>query len=171
MRKVLLLVLLFLNLSVLPSWSADNVIIDRMSASEAEDLDIQIPNDVPPGFHSVEIEVYDESGTLSTQEIVFCKNLTGEVHWDNKCPDVTELWAYEDLMKIKEREKLPAYSPAQNCKEDSWESQNYKTPFKECLWIGELTLYPVSEYKPNKYHGNDLECTLWYEPVNIWELR
>jgi hypothetical protein len=113
MRKVLLLVLLFLNLSVLPSWSADSVIIDRISASEAEDLDIEIPNDVPPGFHAVEIEVYDESGTLSTQEIVFCKNLTGEVRWDNECPDVTELWAYEDLMKIKEREKLPAYSPAQ----------------------------------------------------------
>jgi hypothetical protein len=113
MRKVLLLVLLFLNLSVLPSWSADSVIIDRISASEAEDLDIQIPNDVPPGFHAVEIEVYDESGTLSTQEIVFCKNLLGEVRWDNKCPDVTELMEYEELMKIKEREKLPAYSPAQ----------------------------------------------------------
>jgi len=113
MRKVLLLVLLFLNLSVLPSWSADNVIIDRISGSEAEDLDIQIPNDVPPGFHAVEIEVYDESGTLSTQEIVFCKNLMGEVRWDNKCPDVVELMAYEELMKIKEREKLPAYSPAQ----------------------------------------------------------
>ena len=113
MRKVLLLVLLFLNLSVLPSWSADDVIIDRITKSQAEDLDIQIPNDVPPGFHSVEIEVYDDGGTLSTQEIVFCKNLSGEVHWDNKCPDVTELWAYEDLMKIKNRKKLPAYSPAQ----------------------------------------------------------
>lgn len=113
MRKILLLILLFLNLSVLPSWSADEVIIDRISASEAEELDIEIPYDVPPGFHSVEIEVYDESGTLSKQEIVFCKNLKGEVRWDNKCPDVTELWAYEDLMTIKEREKLPAYSPAQ----------------------------------------------------------
>jgi uncharacterized membrane protein len=113
MRKVLLLVLLFLNLSVLPSWSAENVIIDRITAAEAEELDIQIPDDVPPGFHSVEIEVYDDGGTLSTQEIVFCKNLSGEVRWDNQCPDVTELWAYEDLMKIAEREELPAYSPAQ----------------------------------------------------------
>jgi hypothetical protein len=113
MRKFLLLVLMFLNLSVLPSWSAENVIIDRITAAEAEELDIQIPDDVPPGFHSVEIEVYDDGGTLSVQEIVFCKNLTGEVRWDNECPDVTELWAYEDLIKIKERENLPAYSPAQ----------------------------------------------------------
>jgi hypothetical protein len=113
MRKLMLLVLLLLNLSILPSWAEDSVIIDRISETQAEDLDIQIPIDVPPGFHSVEIEVYDESGTLSSQEIVFCKNLVGEVHWDNICPDVTELMAYEELIKIKEREKLPSYSPAQ----------------------------------------------------------
>jgi len=113
MRKVLLLILLFLNLSVLPSWSADSVIIDRITATEAEELDIEIPDDVPPGFHSVEIEVYDDGGTLSKQEIVFCKNLSGEIRWDNKCPDVTELWEYEELIKVKEREQLPGYSPAQ----------------------------------------------------------
>jgi len=113
MRKVLLLILLFLNLSVLPSWSADSVIIDRITAAEAEELDIEIPDDVPPGFHSVEIEVYDDGGTLSKQEIVFCKNLSGEIRWDNKCPDVTELWEYEELIKVKEREQLPGYSPAQ----------------------------------------------------------
>ena len=113
MRKVLLLILLFLNVSVLPSWSADSVIIDRITATEAEELDIEIPDDVPPGFHSVEIEVYDDGGTLSKQEIVFCKNLSGEIRWDNKCPDVTELWEYEELIKIKERKKLPGYSPAQ----------------------------------------------------------
>jgi hypothetical protein len=113
MRKLMLLVLLMLNLSVLPSWAGDSVIIDRITQAQAEDLNIQIPNDVPPGFHSVEIEVYDNSGTLSKQDISFCKNLAGEIHWNNKCPDVTALWKYEDLMKVKDREKLPAYSSAQ----------------------------------------------------------
>jgi hypothetical protein len=113
MRKLMLLILLLLNLSILPSWAADSVIIDRLSQTEAEELDIQIPVEVPPGFHSVEIEVYDDAGTISSQEIVFCKNLAGEIRWDNICPDVTELWAYEDLIKITERENLPSYSPAQ----------------------------------------------------------
>lgn len=113
MRKLMLLILLFLNLSTLPSWAADSVIIDRITQAQAEELDIQIPDEVPPGFHSVEIEVYDESGSLSTQEISFCKNLSGEIHWNNLCPDVTELWTYEDLMKVQQREKLPKYSPAQ----------------------------------------------------------
>lgn len=109
----MLMVLFLLNLSVLPSWAGDSVILNQITNAQAENLDIQIPNDVPAGFHSVEIEVYDKTGTLSTQEIFFCKNLLGEVHWNNKCPDVTELWKYQDLMKIKERNKLPAYSPAQ----------------------------------------------------------
>lgn len=113
MRKFMLLVILLLNLSILPSWASDSVIIDRITETQAEELDIQIPDEVPPGFHSVEIEVYDDSGTLSTQEIFFCKNLQGEIHWNNLCPDVTELWTYEELMKVKERKGLPKYSPAQ----------------------------------------------------------
>lgn len=113
MRKFMLVLIVFLNLATLPSWGADSVIIDRITAEQAEELDIQIPNNVPPGFHSVEIEVYDDSGTLSVQEIKFCKNLSGEVSWNNQCPDVTALWTYEELMKVKERESLPKYSPAQ----------------------------------------------------------
>lgn len=113
MRKFMLLVILLLNLSILPSWASDSVIIDRITETQAEELDIQIPDEVPPGFHSVEIEVYDDSGTLSMQEIFFCKNLQGEIHWNNLCPDVTELWTYEELMKVKERKGLPKYSPAQ----------------------------------------------------------
>jgi hypothetical protein len=113
MRKLMLLLVILLNLGTLPSWAADNVIIDRITAEQAEELDIQIPNDVPPGFHSIEIEVYDDTSTLSVQEIEFCKNLSGEVRWDNQCPDVTALWTYEELIKVEEREGLPKYSPAQ----------------------------------------------------------
>ena len=47
MRKLLLLTLIFLNFSVLPANSAEKkVVIDRLTQSEAEDLDIEIPDDV-----------------------------------------------------------------------------------------------------------------------------
>ena len=58
MRKLLLLALILLNFSLLPSNAAEQeVIIDRLTESEAEDLDIEIPDSVPPGFHSITIEV------------------------------------------------------------------------------------------------------------------
>ena len=89
MRKLLLLTLIFLNFSVLPANSTEKkVVIDRLTQSEAEDLDIEIPDSVPPGFHSITIEVYDDNGTVSEKEIEFCKDEKGVVQWDNKCPNL-----------------------------------------------------------------------------------
>jgi hypothetical protein len=89
MKKLAILVLLLLNFLVLPSNAVEQkVVIDRLTQSEAEDLDIEIPDSVPPGFHSITIEVYDDNGTVSEKEIEFCKDEKGVVQWDNKCPNL-----------------------------------------------------------------------------------
>jgi hypothetical protein len=90
MKKILLLAIILLNFLVLPSSVAveKNVVIDRLTQSEAEDLDIEIPDSVPPGFHSITIEVYDDNGTVSEKEVEFCKDEKGVVQWDNKCPNL-----------------------------------------------------------------------------------
>ena len=89
MKKILLLAIILLNLSVLPGFAAEQkVVIDRLTQSEAEDLDIEIPDDVPAGFHSITIEVYDDKGTVSQKEVEFCKDENGVVQWDNKCPNL-----------------------------------------------------------------------------------
>jgi hypothetical protein len=84
MKKILLLAIIFLNLSVLPGFAAEQkVVIDRLTQSEAEDLEIEIPDEVPPGFHSITIEVYDDNGTVSQKEIEFCKDENGVVQWES----------------------------------------------------------------------------------------
>ena len=89
MTRTLLLAIIFLNLSVLPGFSAEQkVVIDRLTQSEAEDLEIEIPDDVPPGFHSITIEVYDDNGTVRQKDIEFCKDEKDVVQWDNKCPNL-----------------------------------------------------------------------------------
>lgn len=115
MRKFLLLILVALNFSIFPLASAkDQVIIDRLTKQEAEELDIQIPDDVPPGFHNVTIEVYDDNGTVSQKTIEFCKDENDVVQWDNNCPNLKigaidgltdkDLKPYDPL-KDKERTK------------------------------------------------------------------
>ena len=111
MRKLVLVALLLLNFSILPFSFADPVIIDRITQSEAEELDLTIPDEVPPGFHSLEIEVYDDAGTVSKKEIPFCKNLDGEIRWDNICPDVLEAERIEEIDAIKDPAELTPYSP------------------------------------------------------------
>ncbi len=118
MRKLLLLAIILLNFSVLPGSAAEQkVVIDRLTQSEAEDLDIEIPDDVPPGFHSITIEVYDDNGTVSQKEIEFCKDEEGVVQWDNKCPnlDLTEPVKKEDPVEVKAIELgLKLYDPLQD---------------------------------------------------------
>jgi hypothetical protein len=111
MRKIILLAIILINFSILPTFGADDVIIDRITQSEAEQLDLTIPENVPPGFHSIEIEVYDDHGTVVKKEVPFCKNLDGEVHWDNLCPDVLEAQANKKLDAIKTPVALKPYEP------------------------------------------------------------
>ncbi len=114
-HKLLLLTLIFLNFSVLPADAVEKkVVIDRLTQSEAEDLDIEIPDDVPPGFHSITIEVYDDNGTVSQKEIEFCKDEEGVVQWDNNCPNLNldEEPAFVDPEPVKAiKAGLQPYDP------------------------------------------------------------
>ena len=87
-KKLFLALVLITQISVLPSWGADTVLIDRITQSEAEELDIQIPPETPSGYHQIQIEVSDNVGIVSAKTILFCKNLLGEIKWDNNCPDL-----------------------------------------------------------------------------------
>jgi hypothetical protein len=115
MKKILLLALIFLNFSVLPGFAAEQkVVIDRLTQSEAEDLDITIPDEVPPGFHSITIEVYDDKGTVSQKEIEFCKDEEGVVQWDNKCPNLKVDEEGDFIEPVPEKEVkagLQSYDP------------------------------------------------------------
>ena len=78
--------ILLIALALTPASSANQIILDRLSSSEEEKLDIEIPSDVKPGFHELIIEIYDESGTIKKTLIDFCKTEDGEIRWDNVCP-------------------------------------------------------------------------------------
>jgi hypothetical protein len=114
MKRFALYILLLLNFLILPSAEArQDVVIDRITQAEAEDLNIEIPDDVPPGHHSITIEVYDDKGTVSQKEIPFCKDNDGVVQWDDNCPDLkTDVPATEDPIPVKAiKEGLQPYDP------------------------------------------------------------
>lgn len=109
----MLAVLFILQISILPSWGAETVLIDRLSTSEAEELNIEIPTETPPGYHEVIIEVSDDSGVLDQKILTFCKGLDGSIDWAGNCPNVEAMATVEDLADITSREDLPSYDPAQ----------------------------------------------------------
>lgn len=113
MKRIVFFLSIFLLVPMATTADAakKKVIIDRITEAEAEDLDIEIPEEVPPGFHTISIEVYDDSGVLSEKIIEFCKDEEGIVQWDNKCPNlpidevVEESATSYDPLQDKERTK------------------------------------------------------------------
>jgi hypothetical protein len=110
---LLLAVLFILQLSILPSWGADTVLIDRATSAEAENLDIDIPANVPPGYHEVIIEVSDDAGVIEKKVLTFCKDLNGSIDWASNCPEIVRISSESELSQLTQRAELPAYDPAQ----------------------------------------------------------
>jgi hypothetical protein len=113
MRKLLLATLFILQLSILPSWGAETVLIEKLSSTEAEELNIEIPADVPPGYHEVVIEISDDAGIVDKKVLTFCKDIDGRIDWASNCPDLVRIYSEEELSAFSQRAELPAYDPAQ----------------------------------------------------------
>jgi hypothetical protein len=109
----MLAVLFILQISILPSWGAETVLIDRLTTAEAEELNIEIPAETPPGYHEVIVQVSDDSGVLDEKILTFCKGLDGTIDWAGNCPAIAEISSAEELSQITSREDLPEYDPAQ----------------------------------------------------------
>ena len=112
-RKLLLAVLFILQLSILPSWGAETVLIDRVTSAEAEELKIDIPTTVPPGYHEVIIEVSDDAGVIDKKILTFCKDVDGAIDWASNCPNLIRMYSEQELIPLKQRAELPKYNPAQ----------------------------------------------------------
>lgn len=113
-KKFALALLFALQISVLPSWAAETVLIDRITSAEAEQLDIEIPASVPPGYHEVEIEISDDAGVVDTKILTFCKDVDGTIDWASNCPELQRIFSEEELRPIEIRAELPGYDPAQD---------------------------------------------------------
>ena len=93
-KKVILLLFLLTFTIASPSLAlaGDNrVILDQLLTGDTPQLnaeDIKIPDDLKPGYHELQVEVLDDTGVVSSKTALFCKDLEGELHFDNNCPDL-----------------------------------------------------------------------------------
>ena len=112
MRRFLLIFIVMLNFSTL-SAGADDQVSEVTATDTNQDVTIDIPEDLPAGYHIATTEVTDpETGEVTSQDISFCKDNSGDIHWDNICPDLETVVDPATLENITNPEELPAYSPA-----------------------------------------------------------
>lgn len=111
MRRLLLLIIFFLNFSFV-SAQADQQITNATLPGDNSKLNIVVPPNLKPGYHSMSVEATDPvTGKTSTDIISFCKDLEGTIHWDNICGEITALASQATLEKITDRSQLPSYDP------------------------------------------------------------
>ncbi|MFA5918544.1 MAG: hypothetical protein WC800_03275 [Candidatus Nanopelagicaceae bacterium] len=111
MKRLFLLIIFFLNFSVV-SAQADQQITNTTLPGDNSKLNIVVPPDLMPGYHSMSVEATDPvTGKTSTDVIFFCKDLEGTIHWENVCGEITPLASQATLEKTVDRSQLPGYDP------------------------------------------------------------
>jgi hypothetical protein len=81
---------------------------------------VDLPEDLPPGYHEVGIDVIDpDTQNVTRENVSFCKDNKGEIHWDNICPDLDIIVDPATLEKIDNVEDLPVYDPAKEAEKTS----------------------------------------------------
>lgn len=116
MRRALSILLLGIicNLFAFPALATDRIIVDQIAKSDAEKLELQIPEDTPPGPGQVTIEITNADGSVAgTGYADFCKDLDGIINWNSPCSNITPIASLTELEAVTNRENLPNYDPAQ----------------------------------------------------------
>lgn len=112
MRRLIVLLFLLMSVGVYQS-NASEIVIEKITKAEFEELDIEIPNDLEPGYHEMSIEIYDNQGEVTEEKLLaFCKTYDGEISWDNSCQNLVEVVDPSTLDVIDLRSDLPEYIPA-----------------------------------------------------------
>ena len=65
MKKIVLFLLVFLNLSIASSFADERIIVDKIAKSEAEQIELKIPKETKPGPGKVTIEIMNDNGSLA----------------------------------------------------------------------------------------------------------
>jgi len=111
-RKLIALLFLSISIGVNPS-SASQVVLEKITQEEFEALQIEIPNDLAPGYHEMIIEIFnDQEEVVEERLLAFCKTYDGEISWDNSCQELVEVVDPSTLDVIELRSDLPEYIPA-----------------------------------------------------------
>lgn len=99
-KKILLVLISFFTLMPNSAIAVDstnsqsaNVILLKVTKSQAEKLELVIPKKTKPGYHIVTIQILDVKGIVSSHDVAFCKMPSGVINWNNKCPGMSSTTA------------------------------------------------------------------------------
>ena len=101
-KRLILIAFLSLSLFTTPVM-ADEEVAELTTVDLSQDVEIDIPDSLPQGTHSVVVQVTDpDSGAVSDEEVFFCKDANDEIQWNTSCPDSTVEVAPAETLVIEQ---------------------------------------------------------------------
>lgn len=101
-KRLILIAFLSLSLFTTPVM-ADEEVAEITTQDLSQDVEIDIPDSLPQGTHSVVVQVTDpDSGAVSDEEVFFCKDANDEIQWNTSCPDSTVEGAPAETLVIEQ---------------------------------------------------------------------
>lgn len=85
-RLVVTVLTLFLAFQAALAFAQSQIVYEVIAADELVDVDLEIPENVAPGYHQMLVEVLDDNGVVRSKVALFCKDTDGTVSLDNVCP-------------------------------------------------------------------------------------
>lgn len=114
-RKAIFIVLLMPNLfffiSTAQAVQQPQILYQGVTTAEQTKLDLLIPKNLDPGYQTITVTVTDINHGNEVKTLNFCKTLSGDINWNNICPDATVLVSQNVLAAIHTRALLPKYNP------------------------------------------------------------
>lgn len=85
-RLVVTVLTIFLAFQAALAFAQSQIVYEVIAADELIDIDLEIPENVAPGYHQMLVEVLDDNGVVRSKVALFCKDTDGTVSLDNVCP-------------------------------------------------------------------------------------
>ena len=117
-RRLIIILIALLNFSLASAFADQTVSTTTINANDQR-IGVDIPADLAPGYHSVAVEATDpNTGEKTIENLAFCKDLEGAIHWASSCGVITPLATQKLLEKTKVRKDLPAFDPVSQPKKN-----------------------------------------------------
>jgi hypothetical protein len=95
---------------------AEDLTFDLISQTVADELTVNISDELEPGDYQMNVEVTNADGTSDFRNYFYCKDNDGKINWNTWCSKITPMINPAQLENIELQTDLPAYDPESDVK-------------------------------------------------------
>ena len=95
---------------------AEDLTFDLISQTVADELTVNISDELEPGDYQMNVEVANADGSSDSRNYFYCKDDEGKINWNTWCSKISPMINPLQLENIELQNDLPVYNPEADVK-------------------------------------------------------